>query len=81
MRSIVSATARISVMRCSGPSSCCSQIWCGKQYLDEKEVLEVVVKNSPKNFHEFKIFSDSDSLLLPEDLELFFCELERSKTK
>src|SRR5581483_3014488 len=48
------------------------KIWCGECYLDEKEVLEVVAKNSPRNFHELKIYNYSDSVLLPEDLESFF---------
>ena len=49
------------------------EIGCGGLYLDEKEVLEVVVMNSPKNFCELKIFNrSSDSVLVPEDLESFF---------
>ncbi|RIA89245.1 hypothetical protein C1645_876847 [Glomus cerebriforme] len=37
----------------------------------EKEILEVVVKYSPKNFYELKLYEMS-SVLLPEDLESFF---------
>src|SRR5205823_4664291 len=31
------------------------RIWCGKPFSKAKEVLEVVVKNSPKNFYELKL--------------------------
>ena len=48
------------------------KIWCGECYLDEKEVLEVVAMNSPKNFYELKIHNRPGSALLPEDLESFF---------
>src|SRR5581483_1587899 len=48
------------------------KIFCGESHLNEKEVLEVVVKSSPKNFYELKIINNSDSILVPEDLESFF---------
>ena len=48
------------------------RIWCGRDYLDEKEMLDVVVASSQKNFYELKIYNDSDSELLSEDLESFF---------
>ena len=48
------------------------EIWCGEDYLNEKDVLEIIVKYSPKNFYELKIYNDSQSELLPEDLESFF---------
>ena len=34
--------------------------------------MEVVAKYSPKNFYELKIYNDSHSELVPEDLESFF---------
>ena len=48
------------------------KIWCGGDFLNEKKVLEVVAVNSQKNFYELKIYNDSDSELLSEDLESFF---------
>ncbi|RIA84601.1 hypothetical protein C1645_832026 [Glomus cerebriforme] len=48
------------------------KIWCGKRFLNEKEVLKTVVKYSPKNFYELKLYNVSNSELLPKDLESFF---------
>ena len=39
--------------------------------LNEKELLEIVAKYSPKNFYELKIYNDSPTKLLSEDLESF----------
>ena len=47
-------------------------VWCGNWYLNEKELLEGVAKYSPKNFFELKIYNQSISELIPEDLESFF---------
>ncbi|RIA89555.1 hypothetical protein C1645_824669 [Glomus cerebriforme] len=47
-------------------------IWCGINFLNEKEMLKIVAIHSPKNFYELKIFNDSQSELIPEDLENFF---------
>ncbi|PKY59213.1 hypothetical protein RhiirA4_481784, partial [Rhizophagus irregularis] len=58
------------------------KIWCGKDYLSEKEVLETVVKYSPSNFCELKIHhitSNSDASL--DDLESFFISWERRTPK
>jgi hypothetical protein len=52
------------------------KIWCGGKFLSEKAALEMVVKYSPKNYHELNlhdIFGGVRSeLLLPEELEFFF---------
>jgi hypothetical protein len=48
------------------------EIWCGKRFLSEKEVLEVIVKYSQNNFYKLKINNDSPSELSPNDLETFF---------
>ena len=54
------------------------KVWCCDDYLNEKELFEVFVKYSPKNFHELKFcyfsFEDAYSIkseLLPEELESF----------
>ncbi|CAI2179019.1 16992_t:CDS:1 [Funneliformis geosporum] len=44
------------------------KVWCGCPYLDEMEMLETVVKYSPKCFHELRIYSRT----FPEYLESFF---------
>ena len=33
------------------------KIWCGGPYLNENDLLEILIKHSSKNFHELKIFS------------------------
>ncbi|RIA81351.1 hypothetical protein C1645_837159 [Glomus cerebriforme] len=50
------------------------KIWCGDRYLRDKEVLDVVVKHSPKNFYELKIYYviNAQSEILPEELEQVF---------
>jgi hypothetical protein len=47
---------------------------CGGEFLSEKEVLGMIVKYSPKNFHELILHHlyDLRSELLPEELESFF---------
>ncbi|RIA81095.1 hypothetical protein C1645_837526 [Glomus cerebriforme] len=49
-------------------------IWCGGEFLNEKEALEIVIKYSPKNFYEiiFYYMNKIQSELLPEELEFFF---------
>ncbi|RIA87514.1 hypothetical protein C1645_877997, partial [Glomus cerebriforme] len=54
------------------------KILCEREILSEKEVLEIVSKYSPKNFHELKIYNYLNSKLLPKDLESFFYKLEKS---
>ncbi|RIA81249.1 hypothetical protein C1645_837311 [Glomus cerebriforme] len=50
------------------------EICCGDEYLNDKEVLEVISKYSPKNFYELKIYYvwAAQSEILPEELEKFF---------
>ncbi|GBB89017.1 hypothetical protein RclHR1_15650005 [Rhizophagus clarus] len=54
------------------------KVWCGKSYfvneyfLSEEEVFEAVVKYSPNNFCELKIYNTSHSYISSEDLESFF---------
>jgi hypothetical protein len=58
------------------------KIWCGSGFLKEKDVLEVVVKYSQKNFYELKIYNHSDySKLFPEDLESFFTSWKNRSSK
>ncbi|CAG8672552.1 6974_t:CDS:1 [Funneliformis mosseae] len=45
---------------------------CGAGNLKESEMLDVVSKYSPKNFHELKIDNDTESELSPVELESFF---------
>ncbi|RIA98786.1 hypothetical protein C1645_870402 [Glomus cerebriforme] len=49
-------------------------IWRGRDFLNEKEVLETIVKYSPKNFYEiiFQHINIIYSVLIPEELESFF---------
>ncbi|GBC29957.2 hypothetical protein GLOIN_2v1591804 [Rhizophagus irregularis DAOM 181602=DAOM 197198] len=49
-------------------------IWCGDGYLNEKEILEIFAKHSPKNFYELEIFYayKARSKISFEDLEKFF---------
>ncbi|GBB97382.1 hypothetical protein RclHR1_02980021 [Rhizophagus clarus] len=56
------------------------EIWCGKRFLNEKEVLEVIIKYSQKNFCKLKINNDSPSELSPNDLETFFIGWKNRKT-
>ncbi len=50
------------------------KVWCGDWYLNEKGLLNVVTKFSPKPFHELKIdyAYNVQSELPSEDLESFF---------
>ena len=50
-------------------------IWCGMEFLNEKDALEVVAKYSPKNVYELKFSYNSKgfkSNLSSEELESFF---------
>ena len=49
------------------------QIWCCSDYLNEKELLEVLAKYSPNSFYELKLCYSSVGIskLLPEELESF----------
>ncbi|RIA99297.1 hypothetical protein C1645_811528 [Glomus cerebriforme] len=47
-------------------------VWCSNQHLNEKDLLNVVAKYSPKNFYKLKIFNFTQSTLLSKDLESFF---------
>ena len=58
------------------------QVRCGNYFLNEKEMLEVVVKYSPKYFYELKIYNNGrSSKLLSEDLESFFISWKRRTPK
>ena len=48
--------------------------WCYDRFLSEKEILGVIVKHSPKNFHELKLCYSFyvESVLLSEELESIF---------
>ncbi len=46
--------------------------WCGGHFINEKEMLGVIAKYSPKNFYKLKINNYRPSQLLPEELESFF---------
>ncbi|RIA81348.1 hypothetical protein C1645_865064 [Glomus cerebriforme] len=48
------------------------KIWCGDNYLSDKDVLETVVKYSPKNFYELNMVINKRSVILSEELEEFF---------
>ncbi|UZO20185.1 uncharacterized protein OCT59_011441 [Rhizophagus irregularis] len=48
------------------------KIWCGSNYLKENDMLEIIVKNSSKNFHELNLYNYVKSDLLSKDLESFF---------
>ena len=47
---------------------------CCDNCLNEKELLESIIKDSPKNFHELELFYPFGAVseLLPEELESFF---------
>ncbi|PKB92538.1 hypothetical protein RhiirA5_368445, partial [Rhizophagus irregularis] len=57
------------------------KIWCGINYLSEKEVLETVAKYSTNNFCELKIHHITTSDASPDDLESFFICWERRTPK
>ncbi|CAI2179068.1 4359_t:CDS:1 [Funneliformis geosporum] len=48
------------------------KVWCGHNFLNEKELLEVIASYSPKNFNELKIYNDTRSELIHQDMESFF---------
>ncbi|CAI2166496.1 9898_t:CDS:1 [Funneliformis geosporum] len=50
------------------------KFWCSDRYhfLDKDEILEIIVKYSPMNFHELQFYGIKYLNLLPEDLESFF---------
>ncbi|RIA86227.1 hypothetical protein C1645_878806 [Glomus cerebriforme] len=50
------------------------KIWCGNDFLSEKEALESIVKYSRENFYEIILYYvyDTQSELLSEELESFF---------
>ncbi|RIA99338.1 hypothetical protein C1645_811577 [Glomus cerebriforme] len=49
-------------------------VWCGDEFLNEKELLEIIALYSPKNFYELEIYYIFDVQLeiLPHELENFF---------
>ena len=52
------------------------KIWCDEyHYINEEEMLDIVAKDSPKNFYRLKIYNLEKSKLLPEALESFFTSL------
>ncbi|CAG8634527.1 12526_t:CDS:2 [Funneliformis caledonium] len=50
------------------------KFWCSdkEHFLDKNEMLEVIIKYSPKNFYELKFYGIKYLNLLSKDLELFF---------
>src|SRR5581483_6855085 len=54
-------------------------IWCGGDFLNEKDALEMVAKYSPRNFRELNLvyIRSLQSKLSPEELESFFVSWER----
>jgi hypothetical protein len=50
------------------------QAWCGGRYLNDKEILEIILKYSPRNFYELNIYYiwGAQPKILPEELEEFF---------
>ena len=53
-------------------------IRCGERYLNEKEVFETVVKHSPKNLYELKLYNAE---MIPENLESFFVSWKNRSKK
>src|ERR1051325_7962375 len=53
----------------------CINIWCGNEFLSEKDALEMVWKYSPKNFHKLKlVYQDCLEIrpaLLEKEMESF----------
>jgi len=52
-------------------------IWCGRDYLDkdfidEKEMFNIIATSSPKNLNRLKIIGKEESKLLSKELESFF---------
>jgi hypothetical protein len=50
----------------------CIQVMCGHLYIKEKDMLETIVKYSPKCFHEIRLYNYAKSHILPKDLDSFF---------
>uniref|UniRef100_U9UP86 F-box domain-containing protein n=1 Tax=Rhizophagus irregularis (strain DAOM 181602 / DAOM 197198 / MUCL 43194) TaxID=747089 RepID=U9UP86_RHIID len=57
------------------------KIWCGYRYLNEIEVLEMVVNYSPNSFHELKIYISNPDFISPNDLESFFIKWKNRAQK
>ncbi|PKC02514.1 hypothetical protein RhiirA5_425118 [Rhizophagus irregularis] len=57
------------------------KIWCGYRYLNEMEVLEMVVNYSPSSFHELKIYISNPDFISPNDLESFFIKWKNRAQK
>jgi hypothetical protein len=58
------------------------KIYCGNEYLIEKEVLETIINYSPNNFCKLKLFNTKNSNLSPEDLKSFLISWkDRTPTK
>ncbi|RIA85262.1 hypothetical protein C1645_831055 [Glomus cerebriforme] len=51
------------------------EVWSDRENLKGKEVLEIVTKHSPKNFHKLRLYESNISELHSEDLESFFIGL------
>ncbi|GBB95204.1 hypothetical protein RclHR1_00250002 [Rhizophagus clarus] len=50
----------------------CIQVMCGHSYIKEKDMLEAIVKYSPKCFHEIRLYNYAKSYILSKDLDTFF---------
>ncbi|RIA92190.1 hypothetical protein C1645_804766 [Glomus cerebriforme] len=50
------------------------EVWSDEKHLKGKEVLEIVTKHSPKNFHKLRLYESNISELHTKDLESFFIE-------
>jgi len=48
------------------------KIWCGRKYLNKKEVFETVANYSPNSFCELKIYNSPNSYFISSELESFF---------
>ncbi|GBB87590.1 hypothetical protein RclHR1_14050007 [Rhizophagus clarus] len=50
------------------------EIWCGDNYLNDKQVLDIVANYSPRNFYELKLYYviNTKSEILSNELEKFF---------
>ncbi|CAI2162526.1 13027_t:CDS:1 [Funneliformis geosporum] len=57
------------------------KVLCGDEYLNEKHVLNIIAKYSPKSFHTLKLYNEMDSDLLPIDLENFLINWEKRVPK
>ncbi|GBC37298.2 hypothetical protein GLOIN_2v1876960 [Rhizophagus irregularis DAOM 181602=DAOM 197198] len=50
----------------------CIQVMCGRLHIKEKDMLEAIVKYSPKCFHELRLYNYAKSNILSKDLDSFF---------